>query len=37
MMAEMGLKRESQPILIIDDSDDDFDATMRALNRNGLR
>ncbi len=34
-MADIGTPGSSQPILIIDDSDDDFDATKRALNKDG--
>lgn len=34
-MADIGTTGSSQPILIIDDSDDDFDATKRALNKDG--
>lgn len=34
-MADIGTRGTSQPVLIIDDSDDDFDATKRALNRSG--
>lgn len=33
-MADISGAHTGQPILIIDDSDDDFDATRRALNRN---
>lgn len=34
-MTDIGTPGTSQPVLIIDDSDDDFDAIKRALNKNG--
>ncbi len=34
-MADIDTPGTNQPLLIIDDSDDDYDATKRALNKNG--